>query len=120
MSSPFSEILERLVAAVPGVIGAVFADWEGEPVDQFSKQAVDEIQILGAQLGVTMSQINGALKRLGAGRAEELWIEGDRAVYFLVKVTDAYFVVLFGKPGVNLGRVRKLMKAAVVALRDEM
>lgn len=120
MSSPFADILGRLVAAVPGVIGAVFADWEGEPVDQVSQQAIDEIQILGAQLGVTVSQINQALQRLSVGRTEELWIEGDRAVYFLLKVTDAYFVVLFGKPGINIGQVRKRMRTAVDELRNEM
>lgn len=120
MSSAFSAILERLVSDVPGVIGAVFADWDGEPVDQFSHAAIDEIQIMGAQWGVTVAQINQALGRLGAGRTEELWIEGDSAVYFLVKVTDAYFVVLFGKPGINLGVLRKKLSFAVEKLRGEM
>ncbi len=49
MSSAFSAILERLVLGVPGLVGAVFADWDGEPVDQFSHAATDEIQIMGAQ-----------------------------------------------------------------------
>ena len=120
MSSPFADILEQLVRGVPGVVGAVFADWEGEPVDQFSLEAADEIQIMGAQWGVTVAQINQSLRKLGAGSTDELWIEADRAVYFLLRVTDAYFVVLFGKPGTHLGNVRKHLQAAVQQLRDEM
>ena len=120
MSSAFSAILERLVLGVPGLVGAVFADWDGEPVDQFSHAATDEIQIMGAQWGVTVGEINRALHRLGVGHTAELWLEGDRATAFVMPVTDKYFVVLFGKPEVNLGQVRHKLQSAVALLRSEM
>lgn len=120
MSSPFSDILRRVVETVPGAIGAVFADWEGEPVDQFSHAEAYDIQVLGAHWGIVLAQITRSLKKLAYGGVREIWIEGAQTTFVLYTVTEAYFVLLAAQSGTNLGGARRELERALVLLRSEM
>ena len=116
--SAFGEILEKMVRRVPGAVGAVFADWEGEPVDQFAHIPALDIQLVGAHWGVVWSQ---ASQRLGAlGAVEELLIEGDRAIVLVRAVTDHYFVVLATKRDAHLAIARRELERGADILRSEM
>src|SRR5215472_6568427 len=92
-----------MVERVPGAVGAVFTDWEGEPVDQFAHIPPLDIQLVGAQWGVVFLQASERLGRHGLGRAEELLIEGERALVIVRSVTDKYFVVLATQREAHLG-----------------
>jgi predicted regulator of Ras-like GTPase activity (Roadblock/LC7/MglB family) len=116
--SAFGQILEDMVRRVPGAVGAVFADWEGEPVDQFAHIAPLEIQLVGAHWGVVWSQATRRLQALGA--IEELLIEGDRAIVLVRAVTDSYFVVLATKRDAHLATARREVERAAGILRGEM
>lgn len=116
--SAFGDILEGMVRRVPGAVGAVFADWEGEPVDQFAHIPPLEIQLVGAHWGVVWSQTAARLRRLGA--LEELLIEGDRAIVLVRSVTDRYFVVLATHRDAHLGTARRELERGADTLRSEM
>jgi len=118
--SAFGAILEEMVRRVPGAVGAVFADWEGEPVDQFAHIAALDIQLVGAHWGVVWSQ---ATQRLGAhelGPVEELLIEGDRAIVLVRLVSEGYFVVLATKPDAHLATALRELERGADILRGEM
>jgi predicted regulator of Ras-like GTPase activity (Roadblock/LC7/MglB family) len=118
--SAFGEILEAMVRRVPGAVGAVFADWEGEPVDQFAHIPPLDIQLVGAHWGIVWSQ---ATQRLGAhdlGNVEELLIEGDRAIVLVRSVTDRYFVVLAIAREAHLATARRELERGAGILRGEM
>jgi predicted regulator of Ras-like GTPase activity (Roadblock/LC7/MglB family) len=116
--STFGAILEDMVRRVPGAVGAVFADWEGEPVDQFAHIAPLEIQLVGAHWGVVWSQATRRLQALGA--IEELLIEGERAIVLVRAVTDSYFVVLATKRDAHLATARREVERTAGILRGEM
>ena len=118
--SAFGDLLQQMVERVPGAVGAVFADWEGEPVDQFAHIPPLDIQLVGAHWGVVWSQ---AAERLGAhqlGSVEELLIEGDRAIVLVRSVTDRYFVVLAIEREAHLGTARRELERGAGILRSEM
>lgn len=118
--SAFGEILRQLVERVPGAIGAVFADWDGEPVDQFAHIPALEIQLVGAHWGVVWSQTGARLGRHGLGELEELLIEGERAIVLVRSVTDRYFVVLATKREAHLATARRELERGAAILRGEM
>ena len=118
--SAFGDILEAMVRRVPGAVGAVFADWEGEPVDQFAHIPPLDIQLVGAHWGVVWSQASARLGRHRLGLVEELLIEGERAIVLVRSVTDRYFVVLATKPDAHLGTARRELHRGAETLRGEM
>lgn len=118
--SAFGDILRDLVERVPGAVGAVFADWEGEPVDQFAHIESLEIQLMGAQWGVVYSQTVESLGRLGMGEVEELLIEGERSTVLVRAVTSRYFVVLATANGAHLGTARRELCRGAKTLFKEM
>jgi predicted regulator of Ras-like GTPase activity (Roadblock/LC7/MglB family) len=118
--STFGDILQRMVEGVPGAVGAVFADWEGEPVDQFAHVPPLEIQLVGAHWGVVFNGATECLRRLGAGSVEELWVEGEHALVLVRRVTEQYFVVLATLPSVHLGTARRELARSAEILKGEM
>ena len=118
--SSFGEILEGIVRRVPGAVGAVFADWEGEPVDQFAHIAPIDIQLVGAHWGVVWSQATRRLSQHNLGAVEELLIEGERAIVLVRLVTEGYFVVLATKRDVHLATALRELERGAGILRSEM
>ncbi len=118
--SAFGDILEAMVRRVPGAVGAVFADWEGEPVDQFAHIEPLEIQLVGAHWGVVWSQAAARLARHRLGAVEELLIEGERAIVLVRSVTDRYFVVLATRRDAHLATARRELERGAATLRSEM
>ncbi|MCA1662816.1 MAG: hypothetical protein LC659_00815 [Myxococcales bacterium] len=118
--SAFGEILEAIVRRVPGAIGAVFADWDGEPVDQFAHIAALDIQLVGAHWGVVWSQATQRLAKHRLGAVEELIIEGDRAIVLVRLVAEGYFVVLATKRDAHLATALRELGRGAAILRGEM
>jgi predicted regulator of Ras-like GTPase activity (Roadblock/LC7/MglB family) len=118
--SAFRPILESMVKAIPGAVGAVFADWEGEPVDQFAHIAPLEIQLVGAHWGVVFSAASACCQKMGGGGAEEMWIEGEGALVLVRRVAEQYYVVLATKREAHLGTARRALERSAALLLEEM
>jgi predicted regulator of Ras-like GTPase activity (Roadblock/LC7/MglB family) len=109
-----------MVERVPGAVGAVFADWEGEPVDQFAHIPPLDIQIVGAHWGVVFGTATSSVSRMGAGAVEELWVEGAHAFVFVRRVTEQYYVVLAARRTVHLATALRELQATARRLLEEM
>jgi predicted regulator of Ras-like GTPase activity (Roadblock/LC7/MglB family) len=111
-----------MVDRVPGALGAVFADWEGEAVDQVAHVSVStmEIKLAGAHWGVVLALATDHLRQAGAGAIEEMWIEGERALVLVRRVTERYFVVLAARRGAHLGHARRELEDGARTLAGEM
>ena len=117
--SAFAEILQRMVERVPGAVGAIFADWDGEAVDQFAHIPPLEIQLIGAHWGVVLTLATERLGRVGAGMVDEIWVEGDNGIVLVRRVTDRYFVVLTAKREVHLATARRELELSALTLLGE-
>lgn len=116
----FGEILKRVVAAVPGARGAIFADWEGEAVDNFSAQIDDTgLRLMGAHWGVIYSLARTAWTS-ELGQIKQLLLEFDTQRVVVRRVTEEYFVVMtLGLEG-NLAYATRALDRAEDQLREEM
>jgi predicted regulator of Ras-like GTPase activity (Roadblock/LC7/MglB family) len=118
--SAFAEILRAIVERVPGALGAIFADWEGEMVDQFAHIPPLDIQLVGAHWGVVLNQATRSSQTAGFGAVRELLIEGERGTVLVHSVTESYYVVLTAKSGVHLATARRELERGAETLRGEM
>ena len=115
--SAFADILKAVIDRVPGATGAVFVDWEGEAVDQFTELAPLDMQLIGAHMSVVFVLANDRLAELGVG---ELWIETDTALVLVRRVTDRYSVVLTAKRDAHLATAQRELERGARTLLGEM
>ena len=119
--SDFATVLQEMVERVPGAVGAIFADWEGESVSQFAFDLPDiEIQIVGAQWGVVWSALGQALTRAGMGSPDEMLIDAEHGSVLVRKVTEGYYVVLSLRRGTHLATALRELARSVESLRAGM
>jgi predicted regulator of Ras-like GTPase activity (Roadblock/LC7/MglB family) len=117
----FGRILKQLVERVPGAIGAIFADWEGEAIDHFAHMPSFDMKLVGAHWGVVLGQIDDRFAQRGAGAIEELVIECAEAYILVRPVTAHYYVVLQGtRAGLHLGTARRELDRSAATLIGEM
>ena len=66
--TPFTPLLRRIVDDVPGALGAIFADGEGEVVDAVSRDAPEyPLLVLGAHYGVVLNPRKSSTVRFAPG-----------------------------------------------------
>jgi len=119
--SAFGDILQRMVERVPGALGAVFADWEGEAVDQFAaEEAPQEIRLVGAHWGVVLNVTAERVRLMRGGEVDELWVEADHGLVLIRAVAGGYYVVLSTGPETHLATARRALDVSVTELRSEM
>jgi predicted regulator of Ras-like GTPase activity (Roadblock/LC7/MglB family) len=124
MPTAFTPILERAVSNIPGAIGAIFADWDGEAVDHFppgeTRSDRESILILGAHYGIVLNHMQSALHLFHFGEAEEVIVLCDRMDLVVHAVGEGYYVVLALNAGVHLATALREVRTAASALRTEM
>jgi predicted regulator of Ras-like GTPase activity (Roadblock/LC7/MglB family) len=118
--SAFADILREMVERVPGAVGAIFADWEGEAVDQFAHIPQLDIQLVGAHWGIVLTQATRGLERVGIGHVDELTIEAQDGMVLIRRVTDRYYVVLQAKRDAHLATARRELERSAQTLLGEM
>ena len=119
---PFKAIMRNLVDSVPGARGAIFVDWEGEAVDQYSvvDDDVYELKVMGAHKGVILSQINEAQKTADNAEINMVIIRMDKYSIILAPVKEGYYVALEVKAGAIMSRATYLIKQSVKDLAANM
>ena len=120
MPSEFGEILAEMVGLIPGAVGAVFVDWEGESVDQFAHIPELDIRLIGAHWGVVLNLVREVLKPEKFGHTKSIILSGDKIDVVLHSVTPEYYVVLAMNHGSHLATALKELDRCTVAILKEM
>lgn len=120
MSTAFTPILQRVVERVPGAIGAIFADWDGEAVDLVGKRAKDEIQLIGAHYGIILNNVQAVLRLFHFGEAEEIVLQHERMDLLVTTVAEGYYIVLAVTAGGHLATALRETRECATGLRREM
>lgn len=116
---PFKALLNRLLDNVPGSLGAIIVDWEGEAVDQVTRIDEYDIKVVGAHNGVILQLMKEALERTASGQLQELTIRTDRARLLMVPLTEDYLLVLHLGAAALVGRAAQAARLCVAELRDD-
>ncbi len=116
---PFKRFLNRLLEDIPGALGAIITDWEGEAVDQVARISEYDIKVLGAHKGIILNLLRSALERIECGALEEVVIRTGERKTLIAPVTEDYFLVLSLGPEAIAARAAFKMRRCVLELRSE-
>jgi len=116
---PFKTLLNRLLEDIPGAVGAIITDWEGEAVDQVARISEYEIKVLGAHKGVILNLLREALSRIDSGKLEEVLIRTEQSKTLLTPLNEDYCLVLTLGPEAIAARAAYKMHRCMDELRSE-
>jgi predicted regulator of Ras-like GTPase activity (Roadblock/LC7/MglB family) len=119
VTTAFTSILQHAVEHVPGAIGAIFADWDGEAVDQFGLDK-DTLMLLGAHYGIIFNHVQSALLTFHFGETVEIVLMHDRMDLLVNAVGQGYYVLLAVEGGAHLATALREVRVAASLLRKEM
>lgn len=120
MPSLFAEYLSELVGTVPGALGAVFLDWEGEAVDQFSHLPLMDILLVGAHWGVVLRMVQEVLEKHAWGEARMILLNGPDHDIVIRPITGEYCVVLAMRGGTHIATALEALDKVCDKIRTEM
>jgi len=116
---PFKNLLSRLLEDIPGAVGAIIIDWEGEAVDQVTRIDEYDIKVLGAHSGIILGMLRDALSRVESGELNEVVIRTEQNKIMMVPLTDEYVLILqLGKSAIT-ARAAYKMRLCVDELRED-
>ncbi|MEZ4600014.1 MAG: roadblock/LC7 domain-containing protein [Syntrophotaleaceae bacterium] len=117
---PFKHLLTELLERIPGALGAIIADWEGEAVDHVARMDDYELRVIGAHKGIILSNLRRVLEQLGRDRLQEVIISTSRSRTLVLPVTEDYFLVVTADRDVVLGRALFESRRCVARLKKEI
>lgn len=118
---PFKAIMRNLVETIPGARGAIFVDWEGEAVDQYSlDEDVYQLKVMGAYKGVILNLINEAQKTVDSTQINTVTVKMNKYSIILAPVKEGYYVALVVQSGTIMSRAAYMIKKSVKDLAANM
>ena len=111
--------MQQLLEDIPGALGAIIVDWEGEAVDQVSMIGEYDIKVLGAHNGIILSQLREALLRTDSGALNEVVIRTGRNKTLIFPLTEEYLLILQLGPKSIAALATYKMNQCAAALRRE-
>lgn len=117
----FAEVLQKMVEATAGGIGAVVMGNDGIAIDQYFKphQGVD-LQLIAVEYANILKEIRKAAEILGTGALEEVSVRTERLHLVIRILSNEYFVALALDCGGNYGKGRYLLLREAPALREAL
>ncbi|MFH2007424.1 MAG: hypothetical protein ABI333_12640 [bacterium] len=120
MSSTFAELLAELVGQIPGAIGAVFLDLEGEAVDQFSHIPLFDILLVGAHWAIILRIVQEFHDKHSLGSTEVVILNGPEMDIIIKPIDGEYSVILAMKSGNHLASALTAIDKVASEIRAEM
>jgi predicted regulator of Ras-like GTPase activity (Roadblock/LC7/MglB family) len=118
--SIYGHILADMLRSLPDATAAVFADWEGEAVDNAGELSDTDIRLAGAHWGIVYFLVRDALERSGAGAPAELVLRFRSRQVIVRHITDQYFVVVESQENALVSRTLRALEQARELLLEQM
>lgn len=112
--------LSEVVKSIPGAVGAILADWEGEAVEQVGHMDSYELKVAGAYSGVILSLLRQISERLDKQELEEIVIGTALAQVLVMPVSREYFLVVVLRKDALLGKALYETRGCALRLKDEV
>lgn len=116
----FKTQLTALLERIPGALGVILADWEGEAVDQATRMDDYELRVIGAHKGVILQNLRESVARLEHDELREMVITTEKIRTLVLPITHEYFLVLILERGHSLGRALFEAHRCLGELRQEI
>lgn len=113
----FREALRQVVDGTEGGIAAVLMGYNGISLEQYlAPEAELNVETIGMEFSVVLSQIRKAAEMLEAGTAREVTIQAEQMTTVIRLLNDEYFVAVALKPTGNSGKARFLLRTGAAKL----
>jgi predicted regulator of Ras-like GTPase activity (Roadblock/LC7/MglB family) len=103
----FDRLLHDLVVSIPGAIGALFLDFEGEAVQMVGHRPFEaddhDLKVMGAYQGIFLTRLREVCMKTGSGNPDRFKVEFDRAKVLSCDLKDGYYLVLLADATANEG-----------------
>src|SRR5882672_11350935 len=110
LGSMFKEALRDIVEQTDGGIAGILMDSSGIAVESYTKDGSPlDINTVGIEFGVVLSQIKRAAEMVEAGTTHEVSVGTDKMITVIRLLGDTYFLALAIAPNGNFGKGRYLM-----------
>ena len=116
----FREILESLVIGVPGALGAVFVDWEGETVDFFTTRQEYEMKLLGAHHSIILHMLGEVSGGFGYGKVGSLNVTTGSFRMMVRPLNEGYSIILLLSAASNAGKAGRALELASRRIYEEL
>ena len=117
----FKEVLREVVNGTDGGLAGLVMDFEGIPVDSFSKDEMPfDVETVGAELSVVVKAMQRASEMLEAGDTKEVAFKSEKLVTLVRVVNSTYFVALALGPDGNFGKGRYMLRVLAPKLAQEL
>jgi predicted regulator of Ras-like GTPase activity (Roadblock/LC7/MglB family) len=119
---PFHYVLTNLLADVPGAVGAIFLDAEGEAIEWVSRSEGQpyHLKVEGAYHAVIKRQLETASAAAGNGSLESYMLVGEHLATLTEVLPDGYYVVLVADRTSPLAMAGHHLRRAARAIADEI
>jgi len=117
----FREVLQQVVEETEGGVAAILMGYDGIPVEQYlAGDGTLNVESVGMEFSVVLSQIRKAAEMLEAGAAREVTIAAENMTTVIRLLNDEYFVAVTVAPGGNTGKARYLLRTGSGKLVDAL
>jgi predicted regulator of Ras-like GTPase activity (Roadblock/LC7/MglB family) len=119
---PFHYVLTNLLADVPGAVGAIFLDAEGEAIEWVSRSEGQpyHLKVEGAWHAVIKRRFEEAAASAGSGALDSYVLVGERLVTLTQVLHDGYYVVLVADRASPLAKAGYHLRRAARTIADEI
>ncbi len=113
------QILDELIASVPGSRAVVFLDGDGETISLAGNYGSD-LKLLGAWKEIHLDHIKDIAERLGLGAVNAVLFSLEEGNELVVPVTGDYCLLLFLSNFANVQEAMAGSRTAVQRLRQDI
>lgn len=118
---PFQRELDTIVHAIPGVMGVILVDFEGEAVIGATNGISNyDLKVIGAYGGIFRDQIRRMCRELQLGMPLTFSINGSECRIISEGLKDGYHLVLIADMSVQLPLASERLRACAASLAREL
>lgn len=117
---PYKAILKELVDKVPGSVGAILVDWEGEAVQEHCHCGQYEIRFVAAHKGILLSRLRELRSQNQGWDIESVMVTTSSQMLLIGAIDKDYSLVLQVERSRPLAVARHHFDRMLVRLRREL
>jgi predicted regulator of Ras-like GTPase activity (Roadblock/LC7/MglB family) len=113
--------LKTLVAQVPGAVGAVLIDTEGEAITYFSPaDETERVRLIGAYHRIWLSDCLALAEQMRLGQLAQMIHRYETGIVLVQALKDNHALVLIGEPEMFVGQGLMFMAQAGEAINEDL
>jgi len=117
----FKELLQKIVDGCEGGLAGLLMGFDGIAVESYtSESAENDIQSVGMEFSVILTQARNAVDLIGGGALREVAFKSEKMTVLVRLLNDDYFLALALAPEGNYGKGRFLLRSTAPSILAEL